>query len=143
MRDPWAQLLTETDSEFRAFDRWLRAVPRIAPNEITLAERHSWAERAQAFDLLHDAPEDLTSKLTEVVMNMTDGALIASRRWLLEQIGSTEPVDPKTITRILDTIARLQEVAENSRAGKQQDFSALSDEDLYVIDESRRLLAGR
>lgn len=142
MRDPWLQLLTESDSEFRAFDQWLRAAPRYVPPEPALAARHDWAMRAKAYDQLHDAPQDLPGQLTEIVGNLTLGALVESRRWLADSVRSTSPPDPRLIAKILDTVARLQEVAIQSRA-ETQDFSTLTDDELWVIDEARRLAEGR
>ena len=142
-RSLWEQRLTETDSEYRQFLLWLGSVPRPAPAEPALASCQDWASRAEAYDRLHTLPESSGECLAETVDTLVRGALVQTRRWLEQQATTHEPVDVSQTVRVLEAVARLQEVASAGRPTQPRDFASMSDEDLWLIDEAARLLQGR
>jgi len=139
MKQPWDQRLSESDSEYRAFDRWLKTAPRPLPSESALAVRHGWAERASAFDLVMATPEDPGQCLAELVDTALRGGLIEARRWYLQVLQSNEPVDPKNFLKVIETVARVKEVADAGRRNEAPDYSDLTDDELWVIIEAAKL----
>lgn len=135
-RQPWDQRFSETDSEYRTFRRWLETEPRPPPSEPELVSRQEWMRRAEAYDLIHSMPASPGARLAATVDMLTAGTFIQAGRWLEQLQTRHEEVDPAQISRILETIARLKEVADAGRERQAPNLEGLDEYELLVLDES-------
>ena len=143
MPQPWAQLLTETDSEFRAFERWRKAAPRPSPAEPDLAIRHDWARRAQAYDALGHVPTDPAAAFQHLIQTTLQGAIVAADLYLRGILAGTIEPDAKHPVQVINALARVQEVWPAGSAQQAQLFHEdLPTEVLEAIDEIKQLTAG-
>lgn len=141
MREAWDQRLTESDSEFRAFRRWLETIPRSLPPEPALAQREEWQRRAQAWDELHELPQDPGRLVQIQYLALQRAGAVQARRYLRDVVASEDYVPPpRAVELCLAVAAKFQELYQ---AGQTVtiDTSTLTDEELYALDEAARLLA--
>lgn len=144
MREVWEQRLTETDSEYRAFTRWLETSGgRPLPAEPALAHREQWAERAIARDEQLALPTDLPSMLAHCAHSLVRGAMVQAARWSQHTALHPQEIDLQIVLRILQTMAKLQAA---SQAAAADDFilpSHLTLEELEGIDRAIQLLQAK
>jgi hypothetical protein len=143
MTSLWDQRLAESDSEYRAFRRWLDASPRTSPAEPDLAIRHDWSSRAQAFDALRHVPTDPAAAFQALINTTLQGAIVAADLYLRGVLAGTIEPDPRHPVQVINALARVQEVWQARPSDAPELFHEdLPTEVLEIIDEIKLLKAG-
>ncbi|MFA4972215.1 MAG: hypothetical protein WC683_06350 [bacterium] len=119
MRDPWAQRLDETDTEYSLFVSWLGkpGVRRAIPSDLQLAVARDWSPRAAAYDCTAELPKDAVGRLRVGLERMTLAfAIEAGKIVYRAQTTQEQTLTPHQLARIPQMVARMIEAMKEANS---------------------------
>jgi hypothetical protein len=126
---PWDRRRDETDLDYGHFKIWLELNPRPPPLDVSLAIKHEWHPRAEAFDVYQslqtlspkDAAEQVFRMWTLTVTNET-------RKWFAQSLQRGEPVlQPERVSDFLELVT---DPTRNQAGRPSYDVSKLEESEL-------------
>lgn len=121
----WARRPNESADEYQAFMVWLKSEERGTPNDLTVAMRHAWAQRAAAFDAagkLEQMPAaEQRLAFSSLIPTVKLMALQTYAKQLASGHATVSPQDLRTLQEIDRTGAGISDGAPDVDVSKMTD----------------------